>query len=200
MAKKSRLGYPGRPHLVPVGSITMAQCAGIEMAGMGVARTSGTGRMAVSSGKERETDHEAVRSLHTLAFGDDGLVGRLVDALRITKAPLPPLSFVATVHGQVTGHVMLSASRLDAPRRLVDVYVLSPLGVLPAYQRNGIGTQLISHAIGAADVRGVPLLFLEGSARYYGKRGFDRADTAGFRSPSLPIPPPAFQVARLSRY
>ncbi len=178
----------------------MAQCAGIEMAGMGVARTSGNRRMDVSIREEHETDHEAVRSLHTLAFGDDGLVGRLVDALRITKAPLPPLSFVATVHGQVTGHVMLSASRLDAPRRLVDVYVLSPLGVLPAYQRNGIGTQLISHAIGAADVRGVPLLFLEGSARYYGKRGFDRADTAGFRSPSLRIPPPAFQVARLSRY
>jgi putative acetyltransferase len=156
--------------------------------------------MDVSIREEHETDHEAVRSQHTLAFGDDGLVGRLADALRIAKAPLPPLSFVATVHGQVTGHVMLSASRLDALPRLVDVYVLSPLGVLPAYQRNGIGTQLVRHAIGAADMRGVPLLFLEGSARYYGKRRFDRADTAGFRSPSLRIPPPAFQVARLSRY
>jgi len=150
--------------------------------------------------EEHEIDREAVRSLHTLAFRDDGVVARLVDALRIAKAPLPPLSFVATVHGQVVGHVMLSASRLDAPRRLVDVYVLSPLGVLPAYQRNGVGTQLIRHAIGAADLHRVPLVFLEGSPRYYGKRGFDRADTAGFRSPSLRIPPPAFQVARLSRY
>jgi putative acetyltransferase len=149
---------------------------------------------------EHQTDYDAVRSLHTLAFGDDGQVARLVDALRIAKAPLPPLSFVATVRAQVTGHVMLSASRLDARRRLVDVYVLSPLGVLPAYQRNGIGTQLVRHAIGAADARGAPLVFLEGSARFYGTRGFDRADTAGFRSPSLRIPPPAFQVVRLSRY
>ena len=78
---------------------------------------------------------------------------------------------------------MLTASRLDALRRLVDVYVLSPLGVLPAYQRNGIGTQLVRHAIGAADVRGVPLVFLEGSSRYYGKRGFDRADTPGSARP-----------------
>jgi putative acetyltransferase len=155
--------------------------------------------MDVSIRQEYETDHKAVRSLHTLAFRDDGLVGRLVDALRIAKAPLPPLSFVATVHGQVTGHVMLSASWLDALPRLLDVYVLAPLAVLPAYQRNGIGTQLVRHAIAAADLHRVPLVFLEGSPRYYGKRGFDRADTVGFRSPSLGIPPPAFQVARLSR-
>jgi len=95
---------------------------------------------------------------------------------------------------------MLSASRLDAPSRLVDVYVLSPLGVAPEYQRNGIGTRLIEHAIAAADASGVPLLFLEGSPRFYGKRGFERADAAGFRSPSLRIPEPAFQVARLSGY
>jgi putative acetyltransferase len=156
--------------------------------------------VGISIREEYESDHKAVWSLHTLAFGDDGCVARLVEALRIAKAPLPPLSFVATVDGEVTGHVMLSASRLDAPQRLVDVYVLSPLGVLPAYQRNRTGTKLVRHAIGAADVRGVPLVFLEGSPSYYGTRGFDRADTAGFRSPSLRIPPPAFQVARLSRY
>jgi putative acetyltransferase len=35
---------------------------------------------------------------------------------------------------------------------------------------------------------------------YYGSRGFERADVLGFRSPSLRIPPPAFQVARLPGY
>ena len=46
----------------------------------------------------------------------------------------------------------------------------------------------------------VPLVFLEGNPAYYGTRGFERADVLGFRSPSLRIPPPAFQVARLPGY
>jgi putative acetyltransferase len=149
---------------------------------------------------ERDSDRAVIRELQTRAFGDDGLVADLVDALRDAVAPLPAQSFVAEAGGQVAGHVMLSASRLDAPSRIVNVYVLSPLGVLPEHQRGGIGTDLVSHAIAAADDSGVPLLFLEGSPAYYGKRGFERADAAGFRSPSLRIPPPAFQVARLSGY
>jgi putative acetyltransferase len=149
---------------------------------------------------EQERETEAIRALQTAAFGDDGRVGRLVDALRAAPAPLPPLSFVATVDGQIAGHVMLSASRLDAPPRLVDVYVLSPLGVLPEFQRRGIGTRLIEHALAAAAERKVPLVFLEGNPAYYGTRGFERADELGFRSPSLRIPPPGFQVARMPAY
>lgn len=149
---------------------------------------------------EQEADLEATRRLQTAAFGDDGLVARLVDALRATPAPLPPLSFTAVADGQVVGHVMLTASRLDAPSRLVDVYVLSPLGVLPEFQRQGIGTRLIGHALAAAGEAGVPLVFLEGSPAYYGARGFERADELGFRPPSLRIPPPAFQVTRLPGY
>jgi putative acetyltransferase len=149
---------------------------------------------------EQESDIEAIRRVQTAVFGDDGRVAGLVDALRAAPAPLPPLSFTASVDGQVAGHVMLSASRLDAPPRLVDVYVLSPLGVLPGFQRRGIGTQLIEHALAAAREVSVPLVFLEGNPAYYGTRGFERADVLGFRSPSLRIPPPAFQVARLPGY
>jgi putative acetyltransferase len=148
---------------------------------------------------ERDGDEEQIRAVQTAAFADDGLVGRLVDALRAARAPLAPLSFVATAGPVIVGHVMLSASRLDAPPRLVNVYVLSPLGVRPDFQRRGIGTALIGHALAAAEHE-VPLVFLEGSPGYYGNRGFERADALGFRAPSLRIPPPAFQVARLPGY
>lgn len=148
---------------------------------------------------ERVDDRAAVRDVLRIAFGE-GRVATLADALRAAPAPLHPASFVAEMHGRVVGHVMLSASRLDAPRQLVDVLVLSPLGVLPSHQKLGIGTRLVRTALIAADTRGVPAVFLEGSPTYYGERGFHRADELGFRSPSLRIPPAAFQVARLSTY
>ena len=149
---------------------------------------------------ETADDHQAVREVHTLAFGGGGRIPALVAALRLAPAPLAPMSLVATLGDRVVGHVLLSGCRLDAPHRIVDVLSLSPLGVLPAHQRQGIGTRLIQHALAAADDQGVPLVFLEGSPDFYGRRGFERAGAAGFRSPSLRIPDAVFQVARLSAY
>jgi putative acetyltransferase len=150
--------------------------------------------------QETADDHRDVRKVHTRAFGDSERVPGLVEALRVAEAALAPMSFVATVDGRVVGHVLLSATRVDAPRRIVDVLSLSPLGVVPEFQRQGIGTQLIAYALEAADSQGVPLVFLEGSPRYYGTRGFESASAVGFRSPSLRIPEAAFQVARLSAH
>jgi putative acetyltransferase len=82
---------------------------------------------------ERADDHEAIREVHRRAFGDGERVPTLVDALRAAHASLAPLSLVATVDDHVVGHVLLSACRLDALPRLVDVMSLSPLGVLPQF-------------------------------------------------------------------
>ena len=41
------------------------------------------------------------------------------------------LSLLAVDAGRVEGHVMLTASLLDAPRRLVDVQVVSPVAMVP---------------------------------------------------------------------
>jgi putative acetyltransferase len=158
------------------------------------------GRVELAVRQERAEDREAVREVHTQAFGESERAPALVDALRAAQTSLPPLSLVATVGERVVGHVMLSACRLDALPRLVDVLSLSPLGVLPEFQRQGIGTRLVAHALTEADSQGIPLVFLEGSPHYYGKRGFADATKLGFRPPTLRYPPGAFQVAKLSSY
>lgn len=148
---------------------------------------------------ETSGDWDGVYTLHSAAFGGGDEIPNMVADLRATTAPVSTISIVAA-HGagQPLGHVMMSHAALDAPRRLVDVLVLSPLGVHPAVQGKGIGTALVNAAIAAARKTACPLLFLEGSHKYYGSRGFENAMDLGFRRPSLRIPPKAFQVARLT--
>jgi putative acetyltransferase len=152
---------------------------------------------------ERETEAQttAVEALHRRAFGESSeKIVALLRALRQAPTALSPISLVALREDEPVGHVLLSAARLDAAPRLVDVFTLSPLAVDPAWQRRGIGTALIAAALAEAERQGVPLVFLEGSPAYYGKYGFERVSALGFRAPSLRVPDAAFQVARLSRW
>jgi putative acetyltransferase len=150
---------------------------------------------------EQPADEPAVRELHLAAFGEEGrVVADLVDALRRRHSTQPSLSLVATDADRVVGHVLLTRSLLDAPRRLVDVQVLSPLGVQPERQREGIGAALVRRAVEVLEARGVPLVFLEGSPRYYPRLGFRPGGDLGFRKPSLRIPDAAFQALTLPAY
>ncbi len=150
--------------------------------------------------EERVHDHQTLRSIHRRAFGGEhgDIVANLVEALR--RDDPTAVSLVAEEADSVVGHVMFSRCLLDAPRRLVEVSSLSPLAVVPEWQRRGIGSALIRHGLQELDDRRVPLVFLEGDPQYYSRVGFGPAGGHGFRKPSLRIPDQAFQVVRLSAY
>jgi len=151
--------------------------------------------------QELPGDRESVRDVHLRAFGDHGLVvADLVDALRETITPKDGLSLVVGADGQIVGHVMFTRSLLDAPRRLVEVHVLSPLAVMPESHKRGIGSALVRKGLKVLAARAVPLVFLEGDPGYYSRFGFVPGGDLGFRKPSLRIPDSAFQVIRLPAY
>ena len=89
---------------------------------------------------EAVSDWPAVRTVHLAAFPHHGhVVANLVDDLRDAVARGEGLSLVAEERDEIVGHVMFSPSLLDAPKRLVPVQVLSPIGVVPAWQSRGVG-------------------------------------------------------------
>ena len=151
---------------------------------------------------EVTSDRPAVRQLHLAAFGEDHVpvVPDLVDELREAVERGEGLSLVAEEREQIVGHVMFSPSLLDAPKQLLPVQVLSPIGVLPAHQNQGVGTALIRRGIELLSARDVPLVFLEGPPAYYSRFGFEPGAAHGFRKPSLRIPDAGFQVLRLPAY
>ena len=149
--------------------------------------------------RQRGDDAAEVREVLTAAFADGGHVADLADALRARKDQQRSLVAVDD-HDRIVGHVHLSASWVDAPTRLVEVLTLSPLGVAPASQRQGIGTALVSEALAAAEEVRAPLVFLEGDPRYYGRFGWRSASELGFTRPSVRVPLAGFQAFPLASY
>jgi putative acetyltransferase len=179
----------------------MGQCGNVTRAATAPPALPADYAHAVDVRPEARSDWSAVRAVHLAAFGDHGqVVANLVDDLRDAVARGEGLSLVADERGQIVGHVMFSPSLLDAPECLVRVQVLSPIGVVPACQKQGVATTLIGRGLELLVERSVPLVFLEGPPAYYTRFGFQPAADHGFRKPSLRIPDAAFQVLPLPAY
>jgi putative acetyltransferase len=148
---------------------------------------------------EAPGDAATVLEVVRAAFGEEGdQVASLWADLRGTD--LLRASLVLDDDGEVVGHVGLSHAWVDARRALVEVLLLSPLSVLPVAQGRGVGTALVAAAVERARDLGAVALFLEGSPRYYGTRGFERASARGFAPASVRTPDGAFQVALLDAW
>jgi putative acetyltransferase len=156
------------------------------------------GSVPIAVRDQQPVDRAAVGAVLTDAFGARGAhVAALAEALLDGPARC---ALVAETAGKIVGSVLLSRSWLDAEAHLVDVLVLSPLGVATAHQRQGVGTELVRAALAAAESANAPLVFLEGSPDYYRRFGFVRGSTHGFSPPSARVPDRGFQVATLSAW
>jgi putative acetyltransferase len=126
--------------------------------------------------EERPEDIEAIRGVNEKAFGQPQ-ESHIVDALRSNGGVL--FSLVATVNGLVVGHIMYSPVSVGTEGGEVFGAGLGPMAVLPEYQRQGIGGNLIETGNQKLRDAGCPFIVVLGHPEYYPRFGFKPA--GGYR-------------------
>ena len=121
---------------------------------------------------EAPTDFSAIAEVIRLSFDKtDGSEVGLVADLRLSPDYIPELSLVALLEGKIVGYAMFHWVTLEGEPscRVVD---LGPVGVLPEFQRQGVGSALIRQGLASCVARNEPLVVCLGHESYYPRFGF----------------------------
>lgn len=129
---------------------------------------SGTGSI-VEIRLETAADFDAIRVVNRQAFGGDD-EPRLVDALR--DGGYARVSLVAVQGAKVVGHILFSDLPIVTSDGIVAALALAPMAVLPDFQRQGIGSQLVSRGLDECRTKGHRIVIVLGHADYYPRFGF----------------------------
>ena len=142
---------------------------------------------------EQEADFDAVRQVNRLAFGQPA-EATLVDALRKSAEPL--ISLVAVDDNQVVGHIFFTPVSLESDDSTSTALGLAPMAVLPDYQRQGVGSELVRAGLRECRRIGYNLVVVLGHAEYYPRFGFVPASQKGLTS-EYPVPDDVFMAIEL---
>jgi putative acetyltransferase len=148
--------------------------------------------MAVTVRSEGPEDLEAIREVNRQAFGRED-EARLVDALR--DGGYARLSLVAEQSRQVAGHILFSDLPIVMQTGTLHAVALAPVAVLPAHQRQGIGSLLIREGLRSCAEAGHRVVVVLGHPTYYPRFGFS-ARLA--RQLKAPFSGPAFMALELA--
>ena len=125
---------------------------------------------------ETPADYARVHEINALAYETDS-EAVLVDGLRDAGAAL--ISLVATVDGEVVGHILFTAVAIgDTPASIASLG-LAPLAVHPDFQDQGLGGLLVAAGLKAAADAGCEVVVTLGHPDYYARFGFESAVEEG---------------------
>lgn len=137
---------------------------------------------------ERPQDRAAAEVLTREAFFNVHVPGccehYILHVMRDCGAYVPELALCAWHEDELVGcayHTL--AAIVDDEGMRHEVLCLGPIGVLPGWQKKGVGAALIREGQKRARALGYAAIALYGDPAYYGRNGFEPAERFGVRTP-----------------
>jgi putative acetyltransferase len=118
---------------------------------------------------EKAADFPAISHVNRLAFGRDDEAG-LVERLR--EGGWARISIVAEIDNHVVGHLLFSDLSIVTAHGQTRALALAPLAVLPDYQSQGIGSELVRRGLELCRAEGHAIVIVLGHPHYYPRFGF----------------------------
>lgn len=139
--------------------------------------------MEVQVRQERINEIREIYEINRLAFGQES-EARLVNLLRKSEAFIPELSMVAKTSNKLVGYILFSKIHvIDDLSNRHESLALAPVAVIPEFQGNGIGKQLIVKGLSKAGELNYKSVIVLGHKHYYPRFGFVEADKWNIRAP-----------------
>ena len=143
--------------------------------------------------KETPGDTLAVRYINKQAFGRD-VEPDLIDKLRTRRASV--LSLVAVQENRVVGHILFTPVTIESESSSATAVALGPMSVLPEYQRQGIGSQLVRTGLEELKTDKHEIVVVLGHPEYYPRFGFSPAGKYGINC-EFEVPDEVFMALEL---
>jgi len=122
---------------------------------------------------ETPTDVAAIYAVNKQAFDGRDAEPGLVDAVRKSENFIPEISLIAEENGKLIGHILFS--RIHIETKDTKIPALAPMAVLPGYQKQGIGSELVRRGLVESKRLGHAIVIVLGHPAYYPRFGFSAA-------------------------
>jgi predicted N-acetyltransferase YhbS len=137
--------------------------------------------MELTIRNERKNENRTVEELTREAFWNIYVPGCtehfLVHKMRDSADFISELDLVAELDGKLIGNIVYThATIIDSDGKTDKVICFGPISVLPAYQRQGVGSALIKYSLDKAKKLGFTAVCIYGDPRYYSRFGFRCAE------------------------
>jgi len=148
---------------------------------------------------ETPKDYKIIYEVNEKAF-ENNSESKLIDKIRTSENYIPELSLVALKEKEIVGHILFSKLKIVNEKGGVEVLSLAPMCVLPEYQNQGIGSELVEKGLRISKDLDYNIIIIVGHPNYYPRFGFTPAREKGLEvSLKMEIPDEAFMVCELEK-